>query len=171
MDMRLDGSFGTAGRGGDLGVGHAVDVTQDDGDSLGRAQAGEQTRPGLPLVAPGQRVGRGLGARVEGKLGRRNPADPGPVAGGVEQDRRQPAADAELADPGRRPEGEGTVGANERVLDELLGIEPVAPCSEGDREEPVLVGEDKRLEGSVEIGGQRPGEGGVIGAAVIHHAQ
>ena len=53
MDVGLDGAFGPAERLGDLGVRHPVDMAEDDGRPLGRAQSGQQARPRLALVAVG----------------------------------------------------------------------------------------------------------------------
>ncbi len=169
MDVGLHGAFGSAGRRGDLGVRQPVDVTQDDGCPLGGAQAAEEAGPGLAIVPPSKRIRGRLGAWIEDQLGRRNPPDPGSVAGRVEQDRGQPAADPELPDSLGRPGGQGPVGADEGVLDQLLGLGPIAAGPERDREQPVLVDEDHGLEGCVKVDGERMGERGVVGSAVIHH--
>jgi hypothetical protein len=169
MDVGLDRAFGPTHGLGDLGVGQAVDVAEDDGGSMGGGELAEKARPRLALVAPGERIGGRLRARIEVQLGGRNPVDARAVAAGVEEDRREPATEAELADPVRGPPGEGTVGADERVLDELLGVVPVAARPQGDREEAVLVGEQEGLEVPVEVVGEPCRERCVLRASVVHH--
>ena len=73
MDVGLDGALGPAGRLGDLGVRQAVDVAQDDGRPLGRAQAGQQARPGLAVVGrvSGSSAGSAPGSKASSVVGTR----------------------------------------------------------------------------------------------------
>ena len=50
--------------------------------------------------------------------------------------------------------GERPIGADERVLGGLLGVARIAEHPQGDRVEPVLVGQHEGLERAVEVVGQ-----------------
>jgi hypothetical protein len=61
------------------------------------------------------------------------------------------------------------VGADEAVLDELLGVVAVAAGPPGDREQPVLVGDHEGLERAVEVRRETGGQARVVGCMVVHH--
>ena len=124
-------------------------MTQDHCCPLGRAEARQQAHPRLALVPTTDRIGGRLSAGIEDQLGRRNPPHTGSVAAGIEQDRRQPAAQSKLADPGVGPSAEGAVRPHERVLDQLLRIVAIAARPERNREQAVLMGQHQGLERSI----------------------
>ena len=76
----------------------------------------------------------------------------------VEQDRREPAAEPQLADPRGVVRRQRPVGANQGVLGGLLGVARIAQHPQGDRVHPVLVRHDERIEGAVEVAGEVGGE-------------
>ena len=87
---------------------------------------------------------------------------PCPVAAQVEHDRREPRADPQLPDALGVVRGERPVGADERVLGDLLGVVGVAGHPQGDRVAAVHVGVDQGLERPVEIPGEAVSELGVV---------
>jgi len=101
-----------------------------------------------------------LHERVEGR-GRDGVAADA-VAGQVDDDRRQPRAEPQLADPLRLVAAEGAICPDERVLGHLLGVVRVAQHAQGDRVAPVHVRLDEVLERAVEVTREAFGELGVI---------
>ena len=83
----------------------------------------------------------------------------------VEDDRRQPAAQAELADPFGVVRNKRPVGTHQRVLGGLLGIPGVAEHAQRDRVEAVLVGDHESVERGVEV----VGKGGRQAIVSVHH--
>ena len=102
----------------------------------------------------------GLHERLEGRGRDRVASDA--VAAQVDDDRRQPGAEPQLADPLRVVAAEGAVGPDERVLGDLLGVVRVAQHAQGDRVAPVHVRLDEVLERAVEVAREAFGELGVV---------
>jgi hypothetical protein len=107
---------------------------------------------------------RGLAPGLDERLERRgrHRVAPDPVAAQVDDDRRQPGPQPQLADPLRLVAAERAIGADQGVLGHLLGVVRVAQHAQGDRVAPVHVRLDEVLERAVEVAGEALGELGVV---------
>jgi hypothetical protein len=94
-----------------------------------------------------------------------------PIATEVEDDRRQPRSQLQLEDPLCVVAAQRTVGADERVLGDLLGVARVAQHPERDRVEPILVSQDEPFERTVDVARESPRQvGGRDGRFGLHRS-
>ena len=87
----------------------------------------------------------------------------GPAA--IEHDRRQPGSQPQRGDPRPVVRGERSICPDKRILCRLLGVTGVTEHPQRDRVEPVLMGEDQRIERAVHVVGEL-GDKAVVG---VHH--
>ncbi len=146
MDLGLDGAFGSAKGDGELGIGQAVDVAQDDGAPLAQAAGSVSRRCPVAhaasrcsAMAAGTGVVAVLGSRSAGNGASRDIAAPGRALSAiaataqVQHDRRQPRSEPEVTDPGRVVARECPIRPHEGVLGGLLGVGRVAEDPQRDR--------------------------------------
>lgn len=170
MDLGLDSSFGSVERLGDLEIGQAVDMAEDDYLTLGARQRLEQRSPGGPNIAAGERVCGRFRAGFECHFDRMNTFHTRPVAAHVQHDRGEPGPEANLADPTGLIRRQCSISPDQRVLGSFLGVAAVAKDAKGNGEQSVLVALDKRDKGAVEVPRQIGGQGFVGGRGLfVHH--
>ena len=173
MDLGLQGSFGAAERLGHLGIRQIAHVAEDERRPVALRHLVEELGPSI-LVGPGRHDGLWTGGGRRG--GFRRPADdlrqrrrrstvgdlPATVARQIHGDRGEPRTKAKGADAVGVVAVDRPIGPDEDVLGHLFGIAWITGQAQGDREQPVGMTADERLEGVVEVGGEPRREGLVL---------
>ena len=178
MDLRLHGPFGAIESRRHLRIAEPIHVAEHDGTPIRGWEGHQSFCPGPACIAPEGGRGRtgsvvrrwvhgswlGGVERQRRSTGRHTPPDPG--AAEVQHDCRQPRPQAEIEDAPFVVSGEGAVRPDEGILRGFLGVTRIAEHPERDRIEPILVGDDEPLEGSIEI----PCERGYELAVSVHRS-
>jgi acylglycerol lipase len=145
-----------------------VDVAQFHGGAVSIGE-GRQSASPLGLALPGESDGVG-GRRwvrrwrdgqrggLPGDLRRSAPSRSAAIAADVHGDPSEPCPELERSDAVCVVAGEGPVGTHEDVLGDVLSRGAIVGRAQCDAEDEVLLGEDQRLERTVEIAGESGGE-------------